>query len=46
MGLGVELDREKMGLYHEKYMEVGTYPVFGVHPDQSLTVPVSHWPSY
>jgi L-alanine-DL-glutamate epimerase-like enolase superfamily enzyme len=45
-GLGVELDRGKMKQYHEKYKEVGTYPVFGVHPDKSLTVPVSHWPSY
>jgi L-alanine-DL-glutamate epimerase-like enolase superfamily enzyme len=45
-GLGVELDREKMQQYHEKFKEVGTYPVFGVDPHQSLTIPVSHWPSY
>jgi glucarate dehydratase len=45
-GLGVELNREKMKDYHEKYKEVGTYPVFGVPPDKSLSIPVSHWTSY
>ena len=45
-GLGVELDPEKMKEYHEKYKEVGTYRIFGVHPDKLLTAPIPLWPSY
>jgi L-alanine-DL-glutamate epimerase-like enolase superfamily enzyme len=45
-GLGVELDLEKMKEYHENYKRVGTYAVFGVHPDMLLTAPIPLWPSY
>ncbi|NIQ40224.1 MAG: mandelate racemase [Proteobacteria bacterium] len=45
-GLGVELDRDKMKEYHEKYQEVGTLMVFGVAPDQLPHVPVPLWPAY
>jgi L-alanine-DL-glutamate epimerase-like enolase superfamily enzyme len=46
VGLGVELDREKMKEYHENFKRVGTYPVFGVHSDMVLTAPIPLWPSY
>ncbi|NIQ40390.1 MAG: hypothetical protein GTN81_17665 [Proteobacteria bacterium] len=45
-GLGVELDRDKIQEYHEKYQEVGTFPVCGASPDELATVPVPLWPSY
>lgn len=45
-GLGVEVDRDKMALYHEKFKEVGTFSIFGVRPDELLTVPVPLWPTY
>jgi L-alanine-DL-glutamate epimerase-like enolase superfamily enzyme len=45
-GLGVELDRDKIREYHEKYQEVGTFPVCGASPDELSTVPVPLWPSY
>jgi L-alanine-DL-glutamate epimerase-like enolase superfamily enzyme len=46
VGLGVELDREKMKEYHENFKRVGTYPVFGVRSDMLLTAPIPLWPSY
>jgi len=45
-GVGVELDRDKMRQYAEKYKEVGTFSVFGAGPDELLTVPVPLWPTY
>jgi L-alanine-DL-glutamate epimerase-like enolase superfamily enzyme len=45
-GLGVELDRDKMAEYHEKYKEVGTFSIVGARPDELLTVPVPLWPAY
>lgn len=45
-GLGVELDREKMREYHEKYRKDGTFPVFGMPSDQLITAPPPLWPSY
>jgi len=45
-GIGVELDRDKMKQYHEKYREVGTFSIFGARPDELLTVPVPLWPTY
>lgn len=45
-GLGVELDRDKMEQYHEKYKEVGTFSVFGARPGELLTAPVPLWPTY
>jgi glucarate dehydratase len=45
-GLGVELDRDKMAQYHEKYKEVGTFSIFGASPDELLTVPAPLWPTY
>ncbi|NIO03169.1 MAG: hypothetical protein GTN74_00750 [Proteobacteria bacterium] len=45
-GLGVELDRDKMRQYHEKYKEVGTFATVGARPDELLTVPPPLWPAY
>jgi L-alanine-DL-glutamate epimerase-like enolase superfamily enzyme len=56
-GLGVELDRDKVAQYHEKYIEVGSYPIFGARPEDLLTAPTPLpedlltaptplWPSY
>lgn len=45
-GLGVELDRDKVAQYHEKYKEVGTFSVFGARPDELLTAPCPLWPTY
>ena len=45
-GLGVELDREKMIQYHEKYKEVGVFSVFGMDPEGLRTAPPPLFPSY
>jgi L-alanine-DL-glutamate epimerase-like enolase superfamily enzyme len=45
-GLGVELDREKMIQYNEKYKEVGMFSVFGLDPEGLRTAPPPLFPSY
>jgi len=45
-GLGVELDKDRMGQYHEKFKEVGQFSCFGVPPDGGINVPVPLWPTY
>ena len=45
-GIGVELDREKMRRYHEKFLEVGTYSIFGNTDEGMLKSGVPLWPSY
>jgi L-alanine-DL-glutamate epimerase-like enolase superfamily enzyme len=45
-GLGVEIDRNKMKQYHEKYKEVGTFPSFGARAEELPTIPVPLWPTY
>ncbi|MBW2059605.1 MAG: mandelate racemase/muconate lactonizing enzyme family protein [Deltaproteobacteria bacterium] len=45
-GLGVELDRDKMAQYNEKYKEVGSFPIFGARPEELPTAPTPLWPAY
>jgi L-alanine-DL-glutamate epimerase-like enolase superfamily enzyme len=45
-GLGVELDREKMRQYHEKYQEVGMFSVFGLDAEALLAAPPPLFPGY
>ena len=44
-GLGVRLDRDKLGEYHELFNELGTYPYDRdpLRPDWTPTVPNSRW---
>lgn len=46
MGLGVELDENKMTQYHEKYKEVGQLSNFGAPPKGGVNGPVPLWPTY
>ncbi len=45
-GLGVELDREKMAHYHERYQEAGMFSVFGLDPEELRSAPPPLFPSY
>ncbi len=45
-GLGVELDRDKMALYHELYLKEGDYGSNNVDPDSAGKILVPLWPSY
>jgi glucarate dehydratase len=44
-GLGVRLDRDKLGEYHELFNELGTYPYDRdpLRPDWTPTVPNTRW---
>lgn len=45
-GLGVELDSEKVSIYHEKYNRDGMFSVFGVDPETLSKAPPPLFPSY
>ena len=45
-GLGVELDRDKMSRYHEKYKAVGTYGLSRMDSEEARTAPPPLFPSY
>jgi glucarate dehydratase len=44
-GLGVDLDREKLGLYAEEFKRLGNYPYDKdpLRPDWCATVPNTRW---
>jgi glucarate dehydratase len=44
-GLGVQLDRDKLGEYHELFNELGTYPYDRdpLRPEWTPTVPNTRW---
>ncbi len=44
--LGVELDRDKVQQYHEKYRYVGMKTPFGLSQKESLSAAVPVWPKY
>ena len=45
-GLGVELDPEKMGKYHENYKTVGTYSLSRMDAETARSAPPPLFPSY
>ena len=45
-GLGVELDPEKMELYHRNYQQVGEYSLFGMDDDALRSAPPPLFPGY
>jgi len=45
-GLGVELDRDMMLKYHEKYKEVGTYALSRMDREEARSAPPPLFPSY
>ena len=45
-GLGVELDRDKMQIYHEKYTTIGTYGLSSMTGEEVRIAPPPLFPSY
>ena len=45
-GIGVELDKEKVKQYHEKYLEAGTYTIAGMNRDEMRDASAPLIPSY